>query len=165
MITAKAHSGLRAIALFKASKSLLALLGAVWLFSMTGHDVHATALAAVRHLHLNADSGFVHYLLGKTAAIRPANIWMVIWTLTAYSLVHGAEAYGLWREYTWAEWFTLLSGAIYIPLELHSMTHGLTRVNIGAFILSLIITGYVGGVLYQTRKRRRLAALMNADRI
>ncbi len=154
----KAHSGLRAIALFKAAKSLLAALGAVWLFSVIGRDVHAMAAGAVRHLHLNPEWSFVHYLLGKAGSISSANIWVVIWTLAAYALVHGAEAYGLWREYTWAEWFTLLSGAIYIPLELHSMMHRLTRVNVGAFIVSLIITGYIGGVLYQTRKRRRLAA-------
>ena len=39
----------------------------------------------------------------------------------AYSIVRFVEAYGLWRERTWAEWFALISGALYVPFETYEL--------------------------------------------
>ena len=48
-----------------------------------------------------------------------------LWALAAaamiYSLVRFAEAYGLWNAREWAEWFALLSGAMYLPWEAYSL--------------------------------------------
>jgi uncharacterized membrane protein (DUF2068 family) len=38
-----------------------------------------------------------------------------------YSIVRFAEAYGLWHAREWAEWFALLSGAMYLPWEMYSL--------------------------------------------
>jgi uncharacterized membrane protein (DUF2068 family) len=151
------HPGLRAIALFKASKSLFALIAGLWLGSVVGHDVHAMAVSAAGHLHLDPGWPVTQYLISKAAGISDANIWFFVATFLAYALVHGAEAYGLWHEFLWAEWFTLCSGAIYIPLELHSMMGGVTWINFGLLLVSLAITGYIGWLLYHARKRRREA--------
>ncbi len=158
MIDHKPHPGLRAIALFKASKSISALLGALWLSRVVGQDVHAMAVSAAAHLHMDPDWSVTRYLVTRAGYITDSNIWFVIWTLGFYALVHGAEAYGLWHELVWAEWFTLSSGAIYIPIELHSMIQRVTWINISALLISFAITGYVGWLLYHSRKRRRETA-------
>ena len=155
MITPKSHPGLRAIALFKGAKSLLALIAGLWLCSVVGHDVHAMAVAAAARLHLAPGWHVTQYLITKASGISDSNLWFFVGTATAYSLVHGAEAYGLWHELLWAEWFTLCSGAIYIPLWLHSMMDRVTWLNLGALMVSLTITGYIGWLLYHSRKRRR----------
>ena len=152
------HAGLRAIALFKAAKSLLGWAIGLWLCGVAGHDVYSLVASAARHLHLHPDWLFTQWLLKKAAGITDANVTLVIWTVFGYGLLHGAEAFGLWHGYLWAEWFTLGSGAIYIPLELHSMASGITWFNFGAFLVSLVITGYVGWLLYHSRRRRRAAA-------
>ena len=107
------------------------------------------------HLHLPADWHLTQWLIEKASTVSNHNVWMVIWGMLGYAILHGTEAVGLWLEQTWAEWFTLSSGAIYIPLEVKSMLGGFTAFNVGAFIVSLIITSYLGAVLYQKRKARR----------
>ena len=151
------HAGLRAISAFKAFKSALALMIALWLCSIIGHgDVQDAALRFIGHLGLRENWHFTQYLTEKASSLTNQNAWPAVWLLLGYAVVHGAEAVGLWMERTWAEWFTLSSGAIYVPLEIKSMTHGFTSFNIGAFIVSLVITGYIGAVLYQKRKARRV---------
>lgn len=149
-------NGLRAIALLKGSKALAVLLIAFWLLQVVGSDVHAMAVAAAGHLHLHPDWRLTQFLLSKAAEVTDSNIWLVIWMGFGYTLVRGAEAIGLWLGLLWAEWFTLASGGIYIPIELHSMSHGVTWFNCGALLVSIAITGYVGWLLYHSRKQRRL---------
>ena len=148
--------GLRAIALFKTVKVLSVFIAAILLCGMVGRDVHAVAVYLVDLLHLHPDWRFTQVLLEKAAGVTNANIWFIIGTGFGYTVIRGAEAYGLWHGQRWAEWFTLSSGGIYIPLELHSMSHGITWVNVGALLLSIAITGYVGWLLYHSRRRRRV---------
>ncbi|MDB6140009.1 MAG: hypothetical protein JWO94_3081 [Verrucomicrobiaceae bacterium] len=155
--------GLRAIALFKAVRSLIVLLVGVWLCGMKGHDVHVMVHGAADYLNLNPDAGFIQasldkgmqYLVDRSSQVSDANILLVIGWAFGYGLLHGAESYGLWYGLAWAEWFTLSSGGIYIPLELISMWHGITWFNFGAFLLSLVITSYVGWMLYHSSRRRK----------
>ena len=37
---------------------------------------------------------------------------------TTYSIIRFVEAYGLWHERSWAEWFALISGRSTCPLRL-----------------------------------------------
>ncbi|MDB6117254.1 MAG: hypothetical protein JWO08_1035 [Verrucomicrobiaceae bacterium] len=156
MIASNSPRGLRAIALFKAVKVLMVFIAALMLCSMMASDVHAVAIWVVDLLHLHPDWRFTQVILEKAAGVTNANIWFIIGTGFGYTVIRGAEAYGLWRGLRWAEWFTLSSGGLYIPLELHSMSHGITWVNVGALLLSIAITGYVGWVLYHSRRRRRV---------
>jgi uncharacterized membrane protein (DUF2068 family) len=146
-------TGLRAIALFKGSRAFLVLLAALWLLQVAGSDVHAMAVTATAHLHLNPEWRATQFLLEKAATVTDANIWMVICMGFGYALLRGTEAIGLWRGLVWAEWFTFASGGIYIPMELWSMAHGINWVNSGALLLSLTITGYVGWMLFRSKRR------------
>ena len=39
----------------------------------------------------------------------------------SYALVRFIESFGLWRGRRWAEWFGVLSGCIYLPLEIYKL--------------------------------------------
>jgi uncharacterized membrane protein (DUF2068 family) len=36
-----------------------------------------------------------------------------------YATVRFVEAYGLWHVRAWAEWFAIISGSVYIPIEIY----------------------------------------------
>ncbi len=38
-----------------------------------------------------------------------------------YSAIRFAEATGLWLEKQWAEWFALISGCLYLPIEIYEL--------------------------------------------
>ncbi len=49
-----------------------------------------------------------------------------------YSGARSVEAYGLWFERRWAEWFALISGAIYLPVEIYELRRHVTEIKIAA---------------------------------
>jgi hypothetical protein len=77
------------------------------------------------------------------------NLWVLALGTLAYAAVGLTEAYGLWREREWAQWFSLLSTALYLPPELYWMLHPswlkcavlVTNIVIFLFMLSLRVNG------------------------
>jgi uncharacterized membrane protein (DUF2068 family) len=60
-----------------------------------------------------------------------------------YSIVRFVEAYGLWRMRTWAEWFAIISGGIYIPLEVLKVAAHVSRLRVLALVLNVAIVTYL----------------------
>jgi uncharacterized membrane protein (DUF2068 family) len=61
-----------------------------------------------------------------------------------YCFMRFIEAYGLWRGRAWAEWFALISGAIYLPLEIYELTRHATPIRWGVFLVNVLIVAYMG---------------------
>ena len=38
-----------------------------------------------------------------------------------YSIVRFVEAYGLWHIRGWAEWFAIIAGSLFLPVEVYEM--------------------------------------------
>jgi len=57
------------------------------------------------------------------------------------------EACGLWFARRWAEWFALLSGGVYFPIELYELLKGVTWIKIVFVLVNLFIVLYMALVL------------------
>jgi uncharacterized membrane protein (DUF2068 family) len=64
-------------------------------------------------------------------------------TAVLYAAVRFAEAYGLWRQRAWAEWFGIFSGGIYLPVELYELTVSVTLVKVAVFLVNLFIVTWL----------------------
>lgn len=113
--------GLRAVAMLEAAKGAAVLLAGLGLFSLIHHNVQELAEAIVRHAHLNPASHRPRIFLELAAKINDARLWQLAMGAIAYASVRFIEAYGLWRERRWGEWFAAASGSIYLPFELKEM--------------------------------------------
>jgi uncharacterized membrane protein (DUF2068 family) len=60
-----------------------------------------------------------------------------------YAIVRFAEAYGLWNDREWAEWFALLSGAMYLPWEMYSLMRHPLPVKWAILLANLAIVLYM----------------------
>jgi len=60
-----------------------------------------------------------------------------------YSVVRFVEAYGLWYLKAWAEWFAIISGSIYVPIELYELAKHATLVRATVLIANLAIVIYL----------------------
>src|SRR5690348_2277484 len=105
--------GLRAIAMFEAAKGLAVLLLAFGMLGLLHSNVEATANALLADLHVNPDRRVSHALLHAASRVTDARLWGIAAGAVAYTCIRFTEAWGLWRRRTWAEWFALLSGAMY----------------------------------------------------
>jgi uncharacterized membrane protein (DUF2068 family) len=60
-----------------------------------------------------------------------------------YSAMRFAEAYGLWRKRNWAEWFAILSGGVYLPVEIWELARHPSIVKAGLLATNAVVVGYL----------------------
>jgi len=74
-------------------------------------------------------------------------------TAAIYSTIRFAEAYGLWRQQIWAEWFGILSGSIYLPVELYELTVRISPPRLAVFLVNLLVVGWLSWIRWRERGR------------
>lgn len=147
-------AGLRAVALFEATKGVVVILAGLGLLALIHRDVQALAEDVVRHLHFNPAKRFPRIFLDAAASATDARLWTMALTAMAYALVRFVEAVGLWRQRVWAEWFGILSGSIYLPVELYELTVSVRPVKLVILAVNLFIVGWLSWVRWQSRGRK-----------
>jgi ABC-type amino acid transport substrate-binding protein len=60
-----------------------------------------------------------------------------------YSAMRFVEAYGLWKRRVWAEWFALISGALYVPFEAYELVRRPTLIHLAVLVINLGIVFYM----------------------
>jgi uncharacterized membrane protein (DUF2068 family) len=135
-------AGLRAVATFEAAKGILVLLLGIALLAVHKH-VEPFTESLLFHLHIGFDRRFAHSLLNAATKITDARVWMIAAATTSYSAVRFIEAWGLWNRRVWAEWFALLSGALYLPLEILKIAERSDWERITVLGINIIIVLYM----------------------
>ncbi|HXC92949.1 MAG TPA: DUF2127 domain-containing protein, partial [Geobacteraceae bacterium] len=72
----------------------------------------------VEHFHLNPARHYPRIFLDLSERIHDTRLWEMAAAATMYFIVRMIEAAGLWMRKTWAEWFAVLTGGMYIPIEI-----------------------------------------------
>lgn len=142
--------GLRAVALFEATKGLVILVAGFGLLSLVHSGAQAVAEELVHHLHLNPAARYPRIFLDLAGRLTDHRLWMLAGLALLYASVRFVEAYGLWRERRWAEWFALASGGIYIPFEIYELAAGISMVKLITFAANVIVVSYIGYALART---------------
>ena len=148
--------GLRGIAIFEALKGLAALAIAIWVLTLLHKDMVRVAERLLEALHIGLDRHFAQRILRAAGRITDKNLWMFISVIVVYTSVRFTEAVGLWLEKEWAEWFALLSGALYMPYEIFELLRHATALKWGIFGTNLIIVVYMAWLLNDSHKRKKL---------
>jgi uncharacterized membrane protein (DUF2068 family) len=147
------NRGIRIVALLEAAKGTAVIIAGFGLMALVHRDVQAVAEDIVRHLHINPARHFPRIFLDAAAASTDGRLWAMALTAMLYSVIRFAEAYGLWREQVWAEWFGILSGAIYLPVEVYELTVHVSAVKISILLVNLMVVGWLVKVRWQSRGR------------
>lgn len=141
------------VALFEAAKGGVVIVAGLGLLALVHRNVQELAEEVVRHLHFNPASRFPRIFLDAAAAATDSRLWALALAATGYALVRFAEAYGLWRQRAWAEWFGILSGAIYLPIEAYELTVSVTPVKVSVLAVNLFIVALLSWVRWRERGR------------
>lgn len=148
------HTGIRAVALFEAAKGVVVVAAGLGMLALLHRDAQSVAEEIVRHLHVNPARHFPRIFIDAAATATDARLWALALAAMAYAAVRFAEAYGLWHERDWAEWFAILTGSLYLPVELYELTVSVTMVKIAIFAVNLFIVAWLSRVRWQARSRR-----------
>jgi len=131
---------LRSVALIEFIKGVLVIGAVVALHWLDPSDV---ADAFLNFLHISPDHHFAHLLLSMADKLSDIKFWHLAVGASCYSGLRFAEAVGLWRARAWAEWIALVSGALYLPLEIRATWHRATLIHAAVLIINLAIVGFM----------------------
>ena len=136
-------AGIRAVAVFEAAKGTVVIVAGLGLLSLLHRDAQHAAETIVRHLHLNPARHYPRVFIEAAARTTSSRLWLLAAGAFAYSTVRFIEAYGLWRLRPWAEWFAILSGSLYLPVEIYELVRHPTPVKAAILIGNAAIVGYL----------------------
>ena len=149
-------SGLRKsldiVAAIEAAKGALVLMAGFGLLGLLHRDLHALGEELVSQLHLNPAKKYPRIFMDLLSSLDDARLWSLAGLALLYSTVRFVEAYGLWKQKTWAEWLALAGGCIYLPLEVYEIYAKITVVRVSALVFNLLIVLLMTRVLLQKRK-------------
>ena len=146
---------LRTIALLEAAKGALAFAAGCGLISLRHTDLHAAVDAFLLRHGINPETHYRKLFIESVARATHQHEAQIVAVAFAYALIRFAEAYGLWRERHWAEWFAVISAGLYLPLELNHLLRRPTELTILVTLLNIVIFIYLGRLLMQQRALRK----------
>jgi uncharacterized membrane protein (DUF2068 family) len=149
--------GLRIVSTFEATKGLLVLLAGCGVLAYIHKDLHLAAEQLVRYFHLNPAHRYPQIFLDLADHVTDRQLWLMALSALLYAVARFVEAYGLWHERQWAEWFGLLMGGMYVPLELFEIARGVTWPKVTLLLVNAGIVAYLSLILYQSRQKRKHA--------
>lgn len=151
MMWTRHERGLHVVALFEAVKGALVLLLGFGLLALTHQDLEDVAERLASYLHLNPASYYPRIFIEAASKLTDGKLWLFASLAFAYALFRFVEAYGLWKMRPWAEWLALISGGIYIPIELYELIQKVTWVRILLLTTNVAIVLYMALIIFQQR--------------
>jgi uncharacterized membrane protein (DUF2068 family) len=152
------RAAVRSMALFEAAKGVAALLGLLGLLGLLHHDLHRLALELIGHVGLSPVQHYPALLLDMVDRLNVTPVRTLVLLGGLYAAVRFVEAWGLWWDRAWGEWFGAAASGVYIPLEVqHILRHASWQaVLVLAFNAALVL------VLLARLMQRRAQALQPA---
>ncbi len=150
--------GLRAVALFEAFKGAIVLIAGFGLLSFIGRDAEQIAEQIVHRMHLNPANHYPQIFLEAAAKVNNTHLVLLAVFAMLYTTIRFVEAYGLWHERRWAEWFAALGGGIYVPIEIYEVIQRVTWVRVTFLTLNIAVVAYMVWLLTENQRRALPAA-------
>jgi uncharacterized membrane protein (DUF2068 family) len=141
--TKQHHTGMVLIAGLKVLKGLLLLIVGLGLLKLVHADIATLFSQLLEALHLNADSRILHSLVLKVDALQPHSLFMMSLVSMVYAALLLTEGVGLWFEFSWAAYLTVISTSLLLPFELYEVIERITALRIGVLLLNLVIVLYL----------------------
>jgi uncharacterized membrane protein (DUF2068 family) len=142
--------GLRTIAAFEAAKGALVLVVGLGLLSFVHRYAQNVGEEIVRRFHLNLAHHYPRIFIDVITHVDDSHLRLLAAAALLYSTLRFVEAYGLWRMRAWAEWLAIVTGGVYLPVELYEIAEKATVVRVVVFIINAGIVAY----LVYVRRRR-----------
>ena len=145
-------AALLAIALFKLVKCALLLAVGIGAIRLLHRDVAQVVEHWVGVLRVDPDNRFFHKIITKLLAVTPKQLEALSIGTFFYAALLGTEGIGLLLRKHWAEYFTVITTAVFIPLEIYEIAKHVSIAKIIVFLVNVAIVVYL---VVRIRNRKR----------
>ena len=155
-------AGLRAVALLETLKGVLAVFASLALFTLLHKDIGDVAENVIEFLHLNHAHRIVQAFLSAADRVSDKKIIAMACVGFAYAFIRFIEAYGLWHARAWAEWFAIISGSAYLPLEIVGLIRHTNALHWTVLLVNILVVLYMIYVRWDVLRSRSGPAIANS---
>jgi uncharacterized membrane protein (DUF2068 family) len=86
--------------------------------------------------------GFLHGIR-HLFSIQTGTLTKVGLLVSAYAILEGVEAIGLWWQKRWAEYLTFIATAVFLPIEVYELLETASVLKAITFLLNLAVVAYL----------------------
>ena len=135
--------GLTLIGFFKLAKGLTLFVVAVGLLRLLHRDIETTVTHWIEMFRLDPDNHYLHGALVKVFRVTPKQLRALSAGTFLYAGVYLTEGVGLLRRKHWAEYMTVISTALFIPVECYELWQRLTWTRSAVLTINILIVWYL----------------------
>jgi len=136
-------AGLILIGSFKLAKAILLIIVGVGALHLVHKDIAETVTHWVNVLRVDPDNRFIHKLLAKIFAVTPKQLKELSAGTFFYAALLLTEGIGLLLRKHWAEYFTVITTAAFLPLEIYELVEHFTAAKVAVFVINVAIVWYL----------------------
>jgi uncharacterized membrane protein (DUF2068 family) len=146
--------GLRSVASLELLKGMAAVTAGIML-ALHPHASFGHIAERILHaVHIRRSSMIAIEIISWARKIQIEHLQMVLFFVGIYALFRVVEAWGLWHAREWAEWFGILNGALYLPIELIELHRHFTALKLSVLVVNVIVVAYLVWELRKTRLQK-----------
>jgi uncharacterized membrane protein (DUF2068 family) len=142
------------IVAFKFFKGVMLIAVALGAHHMLNHDVSDYADRLVDAFRVDPNNRFIEIALAKLEFMSPKTLKELSIGSLFYAVIVLTEGTGLALRKPWAEYFTIIVTASFLPLEVYELIHGVSPTKILVMIINLAILGYLIGRVRKAWKEK-----------
>jgi uncharacterized membrane protein (DUF2068 family) len=139
----KTTATLLLIALFKLIKGILLLAVGIGALKLLHRDVAQTVAHWVDILRVDPDNRIIHRILARVLAVTPVQLRAASAGTFVYAGLLLTEGLGLLFRKRWAEYFTIITTAGLIPLEVYELSRRVSTAKVAVLVINVAIVAYL----------------------
>lgn len=148
-----AERGVAVLEFLKGLAVVLIGIGVITMFHRQ-HDFDDMAANLLYVLHISNHRHLSAVFLNAADKLQDSNLVLVAFVAAAYSVLRFVEAYGLWNGRAWAEWFALISGSAYLPIEIYELFRHATPIRFAILFINILIVAYMAWLRWKAQSER-----------
>ena len=131
------------IGIFKLIKAAMLVAVGIGAIRLLHKDLGDVVAHWVEVLRVDPDNRYVHGLILKIFRVTPKQLKELSIGTFFYAALFATEGVGLLMRKRWAEYFTIVTTGLLIPVEVYEMTRRLTATRVIVGIVNVAIVWYL----------------------
>ena len=140
------------IGLFKLAKAAALLIVTIGLLRLVHRDVAEATTRWVERFRLDPENRYIHGALSRVFRVTPRQLRELSAGTLLYASIFLTEGVGLLMRKHWAEYLTLISTGLFIPLEVYELAHRFTAIRLGVLAINVATVWYLAARISSTSR-------------
>jgi len=131
------------IGIFKLLKAFLLIVVGIGAIKFLHKDVATTVTHWIQVLRVDPENRYLHGILEKIFRVTPRQLKELSVGTFFYAALFATEGVGLLLRKRWAEYFTIVTTGLFIPLEIYELARHFTVTRLVVGIVNVLIVWYL----------------------